>query len=136
MSKYQRPQEFKNRIIHPIWRGIGCVMGLILPIISYFLAVEFVKYGISNRWPIPSDLLGYLHIPEQIWVIKLPLNFLRPITSYPNILAVAVFSIVILILLSGLISWIYSLLYRAVGPPPLTPVDAPPVKGRKVRKSR
>ncbi|MFC2064349.1 hypothetical protein ACFLXB_04555 [Chloroflexota bacterium] len=136
MSKYQKPKEIEEKKIHPIWRGIGCILALILPVISYFLSIELVNYGLANEWPIPRELLGYVHIPRQILGINLPGNIIGPITSYQNLLAVIVFTIVILILLTGLISWIYSLLYRVIGPPKLTPIDAPPIKTRKVRKSR
>ena len=135
-TKYQKPKVIEKKRIHPIWRGIGCILALILPVISYFLSIELINYGLVNDWPIPKELLGYVHIPGQIWVVNLPMNIIRPITGYPNLLAVILFTFVILILLTGLISLIYSLLYRVIGPPQLTPVDAPPIKTRKVRKSR
>ena len=135
-TKYQKPTIIKENKIHPIWRGIGCILALILPVVSYFLSIEFVNYGLANNWPIPKELLGYVHNPGQIWVINLPTNIIKPITSYPNLLAVILLTFVILILLTGLISWFYSLLYRVIGPPHLSPLDAPPIKTRNVRKSR
>ncbi|MFN2216592.1 MAG: hypothetical protein ACK2TS_06575 [Anaerolineales bacterium] len=135
-SKYQKPEEFQERKIHPIWRGIGCILALVLPVISYFLAVELVDFGLANEWPIPRELLGNVHIPGQVWVVNLPSNIISPINRFPNLLAVILFTFVILILLTGLISWIYSLLYRVIGPPQLSPIDAAPIKTKKVRKSR
>ena len=135
-TKYQKPKITKEKIIHPICRGIGCILALILPVISYFLSIELINYGLANDWPIPNEILGYVHLPGQVWTINLPMNIIRPINSYPNLLAVILFTFVILILLTGLISWIYSLLYRVIGPPQLSPIDAAPIKTRKVRKSR
>ncbi|MFC2028458.1 hypothetical protein ACFLTX_00865 [Chloroflexota bacterium] len=135
-TKYQKVKEHREKRIHPIWRGIGCILALILPVISYFLAVELINYGLANQWPIPIELLGSVNIPAQVWVINLPANIIRPINNFPNLFAVILFTLVILILLTGLISLIYAFLYRVIGPPQLTSIDAPPIKTKKVRKSR
>ena len=82
MSKYKKPKAIEEKKIHPIWRGIGCILALILPVLSYFLSIELVNYGLANEWPIPRELLGYIHIPTQIWGINLPSINIRPITSY------------------------------------------------------
>jgi hypothetical protein len=135
-SKYQKPLKPRHAVMHPIWRGIGCLMAIILPAISYISAVELVNIGITKGWPIPRDLLGFIQFPEWVWKISLLSNLLHPIATFRNIYAIFVFTFVVLILLSGIFSLFYSILYRFIGPPRLTPVDAPPVKGRQVRKSR
>ena len=134
-SKYQKPPKEIKTISHPIWRGIGCLMAIILPVLSYFGAIEFINAGLANGWPIPVGLLGFVEFPIWVWNVPILANLLRPIATFPNFYAVLVFTIVFLILISGILSFFYSLLYRIVGPPALSPLDAPPVKG-KVRKSR
>jgi hypothetical protein len=135
-TKYQKPKEIEEKKVHPIWRGIGCILAILLPVVSYFLSIELVNFGLANQWPFPGELMGYVHIPRQVWVVNLPSSIIGPINSFPNLLAVILFTFVILLLLSGLISWIYSLLYRVIGPPKLSPLDAAPIKTKNVRKSR
>ena len=135
-TKYQKPRKMKEKRIHPIWRGIGCILALFLPVISYFLSIELINFGLANEWPIPREILGYVHIPRQVWIVNLPSSVINPINRFPNLVAVVLFTFVILILLTGLISWIYSLLYRFIGPPQLSPIDAAPIKTKNVRKSR
>ena len=62
MGKYttRSVQKPKPRIegVHPVMRGIGCIMMVIVPILAYGLSVLLVNYGASHGWPIPPDWLG------------------------------------------------------------------------------
>lgn len=135
-SKYQVQPKLKKPVSHPIWRGIGCLMAIILPILSYLGAIEFVRIGLIKGWPIPTSLLGFIKFPVWVWKIPILANILTPIASFRNAYAILIFTIVFLVLISGFLSFFYSLLYRVVGPPTLSPIDAPPIKNRNVRKSR
>lgn len=135
-SKYSKQPTNLKPATHPLWRGIGCVMAIILPIFSYLGAIEFVNTGVPNGWPIPRGLLGFVKFPDWVWKVPVLNNILHPIATYRNFYAILVFTIVFVILLSGILSVFYTIMYRIVGPPTLTPVDAPPIKNRKVRKSR
>ena len=134
-TKYYQPKKNWEGI-HPIWRGIGCIMMIILPVISYFSSIELIKAGIKNAWPIPASLLGFIQFPDWVWKVPLLSGILRPFANFQNFYAVLLFTLVILLILSGLFSLFYSILYRFIGPPRLTPLDAPAIKGKKIRKSR
>lgn len=135
-SKYQKPPKNIKPVTHPIWRGIGCLMAIILPVLSYFGAIEYIKSGITRGWPKPASLLGFVKFPEWVWKVPILENILQPIANFRDFYAILFFTLVFLILLSGILSFFYSILYRIVGPPVLSPVDAPPIKNRKVKKSR
>jgi len=111
-------------------------MAIILPVLSFLSAIEFVNTGITKGWPIPTGLLGFVKFPAWVWKVPILANLLQPITTYRNIFAILIFSIIFLILISGFLSFLYAILYRIVGPPVLTPVDAPPIKYDNVKKSR
>jgi hypothetical protein len=135
-SKYQKPPKEIKPALHPIWRGIGCLMAIILPVLSYFGAIEYINTGLTKGWPIPTGLLGFVKFPVWIWKVPILGNILQPIATFRNFYAILFFTIVFLIVLSGILSFFYSVLYRIVGPPVLSPIDAPPIKNRKVKKSR
>jgi len=135
-SKYQKQKTHRPTELLPIWRGIGCLMAIILPAIAYFGSIEFVRIGLTKGWPIPLNLLGFVQFPKWVWKFPLTTNLLSPIANYQNFYAILVFSIVILVILSGIFSLFYAIIYRLVGPPVRTEFDAPPVKGRNIRKSR
>ena len=135
-SKYHKPLKPISNGIHPIWRGIGCLLILILPVLSYKSAIELVNFAISKYWPIPQNMLGFIQFPDWVWKIRFLSILAQPIANYRNLSAVIFFSFVLLVFLSGVFSLFYAILYRFIGPPRLTPLDAPPIKGRKVKKSR
>lgn len=56
-SRIAAPEKEKPKI-HPVWRGIGCVMIFIIPIFSFFTADFLVKSRDVLKWVlIPQDLI-------------------------------------------------------------------------------
>lgn len=106
--------------IHPIWQGIGCLMMIIIPAISYAGSVLLVDANIKNRWiPFPKEFLGPATNPHLYAEIG--------VTVLLSILGYLIFVI------------IYSIVYKFVGPPKLGPTDAPPIRksgGNKRMKTR
>lgn len=113
--------------IHPAWRGIGCLLFILLPIVAYALASNLVAEGLIQR---------YIQIPPNL-LQPMPLDFLG-LDPLPHFYASLVVGLAITIVLYAGVFVIYSFLYRIVGPPKYGPTDVPPVKprGRRPRKSR
>ena len=114
-TKFSTVVEPKKRPwkIHPIWRGIGCVIIILIPIISYAGSVLLVDANLKNRWlPIPREFIG----PAGMEMLYIQIG------------------VTILLILSGyiFIVFLYSILYRSLGPPQKGPLDAPPVRRRRV----
>jgi hypothetical protein len=134
-SKYQVPRNQPSKDLHPTWRGIGCLLWIIAPFMSYAFAVLIVG-ALGSVGLVPSFLLGRIPFPD--WTYTAPV--IGPIVTFLgglyNVLAVVVFFIPMLVILSGLFSLLYSWLYRVIGPPRYTAQDAPEIRNRKVRKSR
>jgi len=70
-NQYQRtatPVKEKTKI-HPVWRGIGCVMIVIIPILSYLTANLLIKSRGSLSWVmIPQDLVFAQLKDPLLWV--------------------------------------------------------------------
>jgi hypothetical protein len=102
--------------VHPIWRGIGCILFIIIPVISYAGATLLVEANNTEGWyPVPRELTG----PAQ----------------YPYLFANLAVAAILAVLGFVLLTVLYSLLYRVAGPPQYGPLDAPPPR-RKPRKRR
>ena len=43
-NRYKKA-DVKKAGIHPIWRGIGCIMLILIPVISYLGSLVFLQYG-------------------------------------------------------------------------------------------
>ncbi len=106
--------------IHPIWRGIGCLMMIIIPVISYAGSVLLVEANLKKHWlPFPREFYG----PP----------------SHP--LLYAEIGVAVLLSILGYLIFVifYTVLYRFFGPPKFGPTDAPPIRragGKKPSKSR
>jgi hypothetical protein len=138
MGKYSpttyRPQPHVERP-HPVWRGIGCIMMIIVPILSFGLAEITVQDAWAQQF-IPYQLLGNPVMPPTLWKV----GFLNPllgfIQSQDNLYGVLVFFFLYLIVLGTFISAGNAFIYRSMGPPQYGPLDAPPPKVRVKRYKR
>ena len=138
MGKYtthsRTPPKPRNRGVHPVMRGIGCIMIVIVPILAYGIALLLIDYGIQHGWPIPPSWLR----PISIHPLLLRLRGLEPVWNFllsqNNLIAVVVFTIAITIVIGGLLSIIYGYIYTIFGPPQYGPQDAPPIRGIKVKR--
>jgi hypothetical protein len=121
---------------HYIWRGIGCLMILIIPAISIASAYQTIDYGLANNWPIPYQMLQPVRLPSYFYATQGLRTILNPLSSISNFYAVAAISLFYMMLIGGVISVVYAAVYRMVGPSRYGPTDAPPTKYKATRKSR
>jgi len=123
-TQYSRRASEKPRPwrVHPIWRGIGCILMVLIPVMSYAGAYLLVQMDRKNGWiPIPREFAVTVTIPLVNY--RVPYLWANLIVAF--VLAMLGFAVLISL---------YSLAYRAVGPQG-SPLDAPPQR-RKVRRSR
>lgn len=115
-NRYER-QEIEERpwVVHPIWRGIGFILIILIPILSYAGAVLFVEANARNNWfAMPVELAG----PAQ----------------FPYLFAHLLFGVLFAIGGFGIVTMIYAFVYQIIGPPKYGPLDAPPPKKRRKRR--
>jgi hypothetical protein len=109
----------------PLWRGIGCILLVIVPLVTYALTTIVAPFLITTGY-VPLELLGRIIFP--VWIYRVPIlkdiaGFLGGINNLG--LGVVVF-IVILVLLTGFFSLIYVAIVQVIGPPRYSEMDAPP----------
>jgi hypothetical protein len=125
-EKYRRQPRLRQKM-NPIWRGIGCLLMIIIPALSYLIGYAFLQAA-KSRGLIPASLLGYPKFPDWVYGVPFLETIARFIGSLRDPLAMLIFFFTILLLLSGLVSLIYSAIYQVVGPPRYTELDAEPSK--------
>ena len=136
-STYSR-QKAKPRIVavHPVMRGIGCLMMVIVPILSYGIALLLVNYGVSHGWSIPQNWLGQ----PTIHPLLLRLQGLRPIWDFliqqNNLIANVIFTVAVMVVIGGIMSIIYGYMYTLFGPSQYGPTDVPPMRVKVKRYKR
>jgi len=130
MGKYtssvikHKPQ--KTKAPHFIWNGLGCMMIVIIPIISIAAGIQTVDYALQHGWILPAGLLGRPTLPDFFYKSSGLISIFGPITSINNLYAYAVASIVYVLAIGGVSSMAYAFAYRFVGPPRYGPQDIPP----------
>jgi len=132
MSKYKSSTLVKvkdrTRQPHYLWRGIGCLMMIIIPAISYVTGQLVIDALIKARYFIPFQLLGRPVLPSLFYKSQGLMIILAPILKINNLYAYLVAAFLIMLLLGGTISLIYAFIYRMFGPSRYSPLDAPPPK--------
>ena len=140
MGKYttykRTPPKPRNLGVHPVMRGIGCIMMIVVPLLSYGIALFLVDYGIRQRWPLPASWLE----PLSIHPLLLRLRGLDPVWNFllrqDNLIAVLIFTIATIIVIGGLMSVLYGYIYTLFGPSQYGPQDAPPIRVKVKRYKR
>lgn len=101
--------------VHPIWRGVGLIFIILIPIISISLALLLVAQNQENRW---------LSIPKELLVKA----------KDPLILVKVILSVAFILILFAIFTFITVLANRLFGPPRYGPYDVPAEKFKRRRR--
>lgn len=118
---------------HPIWRGIGCMIIVIVPLLSYALAV-FTLPLFFDLGVVPYEFTTSIQLPDWLWkFLPVLAGFLQPVVGAKYLKAYLALAFIYIIFLGGFLAFVYAVLYQAFGPPRYGPLDAPPprVKTKK-----
>jgi hypothetical protein len=133
-SKFQRKSPAKKGL-HPIWRGIGCIFIIVVPLLAYGLMLVFVPPIIATG-KVPPQLLGYVHFPDWAFRYRAISGIATFISSLNNLGVNIVTFFVMLLILTAVASLLYSMIYSVVGPARYSQVDAPPSKYKAKKYTR
>jgi hypothetical protein len=107
----------KERKPHPIWRGIGCVLMILNPVMSYFGMILIMQLNAQNGWfKIPNDL--YVEYKD------------------PLIMVNGIVFLIILFLLFSIYALFVFIIQKVAGPARYGIYDVPPVWYRGKRYKR
>lgn len=125
MTRYTTNKSVKERDEepHPVWRGIGLLMIIGIPVLSYAIATQLMMYFAENE----IRLTGQLLAPP----IEVPL--LGTIYNWP---AVAVFTFVFTLILFGVFAVVNAVVYGSSSNQTLRSFESPPKQFKKKRKLR
>lgn len=127
-AKYEykqiKPRRWK---VHPIWRGIGAILIIMIPIISYSGAYLLVRENFKNHWyEIPVDLMRSVNFEPLLR--SLP-QLSGVVASIGRVYYIDLALTLLFIAVGfGLLTILYGILYSAMGPSRYGPVDAPPIR--------
>jgi hypothetical protein len=132
-TRYERQKEERPWKIHPVWRGIGCFILLIIPVIAYAAAKEFLAYNAaSNLLSLPEGMVQPIVIEEiRIPYIVYPISFKwLAYFSYADFLFTAAFAFVGF----GIFTVGYAFFFRMMRPSRYGRFDSAPLRMPKRRR--
>jgi len=81
-SSNQPKQEPENSGVHPIWRTVGCLLILIIPVIGFTGSMVLLNLNHQNSWvSIPQEYLAPAGI-DRLLYIKIGLTVLISLILY------------------------------------------------------
>lgn len=125
-QQYRREHSERPWKVHPVWRGIGCVLFLLVPVMSWYGATLFLQgnKNIVLPWELSTIVnIPYTHITAIDRVIA-PINRYFDATGF--VFGQIFFTIILSFIGFGVMAFAYSLLYKIAGPPRYGPFDVPP----------
>ena len=124
MGRYttrERVREERPWTIHPIWRGIGIIWLILVPVLSYVLAKIFnqmnIQYGLLPVTPELSRQIVFAPYVFPSGVTFDPMTIVNLFPWGPHYYIELLFWAAFAFLGFGIMSIVYSFLYRTFGPP-------------------
>ena len=118
-ERYQQPKPVKKEI-HPVWRGIGCLMMILIPVMAYAAADLVMQMGPEKGWfPYSPEIYN---------------NIQWKFISLPFSLGIVLFTLFFTVFGFVVFSLVYAVIYRVAGPPHYGPTDSPPIRKKKKKR--
>lgn len=109
MFTTQMPPKPSKLPMHPIWRGVGLIMLVVLPAMSYLIASVLINNKGNLSWiVIPSDIILYQYPKDPLILVRL------------------LYAAIILLIIAAVLAFVTFLTARLLGPSRYDPYDLPP----------
>lgn len=119
----------------PIWRGIGCLLIVLVPLMSY-AAAELTMPFMQERGLIPQALLFTPKTPDWLRIAPVVAQTYQAVFARYGILAILALTLIFIVLIGGFMTMLYAYMYKLTAPSRYGPMDAPPprVKIKKYKR--
>lgn len=141
MSRYNRsfqPEEKRNWDIHPVWRGIGFILIILVIFMSAIGARELANANRAAQWiPTSGGMDDIIDLSFKTDFSPKPVDLngaIKWMPGYPFRISELIFFLAFLFLGFGLVWTLYAGMWKVVGPP-ADPRDAPEYDNIRRKKS-
>lgn len=138
MGKYKSSVSHKGtqpKQAPPIWRGIGCLLIILVPVLAYATA-ELTFPFFLNLGLVPRDLLFTPRVPDWLWLAPMLAQIVQTLIGRYAFLAILILTFIYILFIGTIISILYAFMYRIAAPSRYGPLDAPPprIKVKKYKR--
>ena len=135
-SKSRRQAAPERNQVPALVRGIGCITMVIIPILSYGIAVYWIENGLPGSALIPPSLLGPPNIPAFFLYSKYLGGIAGFFQSQNNLSANLLFALAFTMVIGGFMAIVYGYVYSLFGPSKYGPTDVPPPRVKTKKYTR
>ncbi len=135
-SQVKQKETVRIRTVHPIMRGLGCAIMIIVPVISYGAAILLVNLALQRGFPLPPEWIGTPQFHPLMWKLSGLAYILAVLQTQTNLYANLVFALGISVVIGGFMAIFFGYLYRIMGPSEFGPTDVPPMRVKVKRYKR
>ena len=118
-NQYTSTAEYEARkrktTLHPIWRGVGFILMILIPIVAYFVSTWLLDLNSTNQWmEVPREFLS--RGADKLVYVKIGMTVVLSIVVY------------------GVMMLVGFVVMGLFGPPRYGEMDVPPIKNSGNRK--
>lgn len=135
-SKSRRQATPERNQVPALVRGIGCITMVIIPILSYGIAVYWIQNGLPGSALIPPNLLGAPNIPAFFLYSRYLGGIAGFFQSQNNLSANLLFAFAFTMVIGGFMAIVYGYVYSLFGPSKYGPTDVPPPRVKTKKYTR
>jgi hypothetical protein len=135
-SKFERREVVRPYKIHPIWRGIGLILIVLVPIMAGAAASETAKFARAQNFSLMYEMPLTLQLPNILYSLPYIGPWAASAATIRDLPAMILFFFLFLMVFSGIVSVLYAMVYRMIGPPRYTAIDAPASRNSAKKHTR
>jgi len=132
-SKYDKGRKERPWTVHPIWRGIGCFMVILIPIMAWAGMNVVMQSALVTKLPASFTQPVYFKLTDYDFVNAVVLWLNANLGERGFTFGMVIFFLGFMLVGSLLLVILYGVLFRMMGPPKYGPQDSPPVKSNPRR---
>ncbi len=130
-QQYRKEQKERPWKINPAWRGIGCILFLLVPVMAWVGASLLLQT--YQNVPLPGEMNRVFAIPFiriAGTVISEINGYILQINHYFQAIGFKTgqlfFTVIFMFVGYGIMAFVYAMMYKVAGPPRYGPFDVPP----------
>ena len=114
--------------VHPVWRGIGCILLIIIPIMAWYVTALLLQSTFRDVLPPELTRVAFIPATHVAEIDKVIVQVNHYFDSVQFVFGQIFLTIIFSVFGFGILAFLYAVLFRAAGPPRYGPFDVPPNK--------
>lgn len=126
--KFEQQRKGRPWTVHPIWRGIGCFMAILIPIMAWAGMNVIMQSNLVTKLPASFTQPVYFKLTDYDFVNLVVMWLNANLGERGFTFGMVIFFLGFLLIGYLIMVILYGIVFRMTGPPKYGPQDSPPIK--------